>query len=187
MGGSEALGTVWRWIKSHKAATALIVVLLTLVPVLPEYRIVDFAGRDEGAIRKLLCSKLPADGCHQVPCSVAIREQTEWRLEISFPQKRPLIPGLFHRRKKAYVFDYATWKKAYAQLYVGFQSISREVGKAYPPKSASCPAEVDWNEILKHVPLDELQRLTQQHRDESEKYSDEFWKELERQDALRAK
>ena len=141
MFASEAVGAVWRWIMSHKAATALIVVLLTLVPLLPEYRIVDFAGRNEEGIKKLLCSKLPAECGYRHACSTAIEFQIRLSLKIDFRDKRPLIPGLFQRRRKAYVFDYADWKREFMWQHRLYDSIARDFRKAYPDRGgAPCPA-----------------------------------------------
>lgn len=178
--GGEALWGVWRWIKVHKAATALIVVLLTLVPVLPEYKIVDFAGRDEEEIGKLLCSNLPAGECHRNPCFSAIEEQMQPRRPLS--EKLPLIPWLFDGRKKSPLFDYAEWKRDYSRHYVVYRAIASETEKLYPvsgTRSTPCPAEPDWNRILKHVPLDELQRLTQQHWDEIERLNQQSLDEIQ--------
>jgi hypothetical protein len=139
MVGGEMLEGIWKWIKTHKAATALIVVLLTLVPVLPEYKIVDAEGRDEKEIKKFLCSKLPDDYNYRTACSLAVESEIRLTMTISFSDKRPLVPGLFQKRRKAYVFDYYLWRQNYERTLAFMERWNRENEKLFPKLEKTHP------------------------------------------------
>lgn len=131
---APVLKRAWSWLGTHKALTALIFVLLTLVPALPEWKIVDQDGRDGGEIIAFICSKVPQEWPHRSACSDAVESQIRLSLMGEFRDKRPVLPGLLLKRRKARVFDYDVWKRDYPRFVEMYRATAARLDRAYPAK-----------------------------------------------------
>jgi hypothetical protein len=120
---------LWRWIRSHKALVALIVVLLAMVPAVQRYELVDSQGRGTNFYKAQACKDLD-DSLKGTACDLAVEmmfgEQFAW---TGFSgDKQPLIPGLFHR-EKLYRFH---WNHAdFNHKYQGQYSVGQRYRELY--------------------------------------------------------
>jgi hypothetical protein len=90
------------WILTHKALMALVAVLLTTVPVAQEYELVDRDGRGIDYYKVEVCRQYEGQEYARImACDAALEMMFSEQLAVSgyYDSKRPLIPGLFYRKK----------------------------------------------------------------------------------------
>ena len=97
------------WVLSHKALTALIVVLLTMVPVVQEYQIVDRQGQDVEFYKDRVCKPYyEREAPSGMACEAALERMFSYQFVSSelYERKSAVMPGFFYR-KKAYIFKWS--------------------------------------------------------------------------------